>query len=99
MSYKIMLVEKERIVHNGKEVAEAMNKYLINITKTLRLKVSKTYDTADVDFLTSQFDDHASIKKTKVCYPEIIPDIFKFTLVSMEDAKTEIVNLNVKSSN
>lgn len=59
MSYKIMLVEKERIVHN---VAEATNKYLINITKTLRLKVSKKYDTADVDFLTSQFDDHASIK-------------------------------------
>ena len=50
MSYKIMLVEKERIVHN---VAEATNKYLINITKTLRLKVSKKYDTADVDFLTS----------------------------------------------
>ena len=62
MSYKIMLVEKERIVHNGKEVAEATNKYLINITKTLRLKVSKKYNTADVDFLTSQFDDHASIK-------------------------------------
>ena len=40
-----------------------MNSYFINITKTSRLRPSKKYDTDDIDFFTSQFDDHASIKK------------------------------------
>ena len=68
-----------------------MNKYFVNITKTLHLKRSKKYNTNDIDILTSQFKDHAS-------YPEIIPDAFKFTLVSSEDVKKEIMNLNVKKS-
>ena len=62
------------------------------------MKWSKIYDTNDIDILTSQFKDHASIKKIKPSYPEIVPDAFKFTLVSLEDVKTEIMNLNVKKS-
>ena len=64
-----------------------MNKYFVNIAKTLRLKRSKKYDSNDIDILTSQFKDHASIKKIKLNYPEIIPDTFNFNLVSPEDAK------------
>lgn len=48
--------------------------------------------------LASQFKDHASIKKIKLNYPEIIPDTFNFTLVSPEDVKKEFMNLNVKKS-
>ena len=47
---------------------------------------------------TSQFKDHASIKKIKLSYPEIIPHTFNFTLVSPEDVKKEIMNLNNKIS-
>ena len=51
---KIMQVENERVVHNYKEVVETKNKYFTNITKTLRPRPSKKYDTDDIDLLTSQ---------------------------------------------
>ena len=47
-----------------KDVTETINKYFINI-KTLRLKPYKKYETDGIDLLTSQFDDHASIKNNK----------------------------------
>ena len=53
----------------------------------MRLKRSKKYDTNDIDILTSQFKDHASIKKIKLSFPEIVPHTFNFTLVSAEDGK------------
>ena len=53
----------------------------------MRLKRSKKYDTNDIDILTSQFKDHASIKKIKLSFPEIVPHTFNFTLVSAEDVK------------
>ena len=96
MSSKITLIERDKIMHKDKEIAETMNKYFVNITKTLRLKRSKKYNTNDIDILTSQFKDHASIKKIKLSYPEIISDTFNFTLVSPEDVKKEVMNLNVK---
>lgn len=61
-------------------------------------KRSKKYNTNDTDFLTPQFNDHASIRKMKVCYPEIFPDTFQFTLVSGEDANKVTINKNVKKS-
>ena len=72
-----------------------MNKYFVNITKTLRLKRPKKYNTNDINILTSQCKDHASIKKIELSYPEIVPDTFKFT---SEDVKKEIMNLNVEKS-
>ena len=53
----------------------------------MRLKRPKKYDTNDIDILTSQFKDHASIKKIKLSFPEIVPHTFNFTLVSPEDVK------------
>ena len=64
-----------------------MNKYFVNITKTLHLKRSKNYDTNHINILTSEFNDHASIKKIKLSYPEIVPHTFDSTLVSPEDTK------------
>ena len=75
-----------------------MNKYFVNITKTLHLKRSKNYDTNHINILTSEFNDHASIKKIKLSYPEIVPHTFDSTLVSPEDIKKEIMNLDVKKS-
>ena len=98
MSSKVTLVERDKIIHKDKEIAEIMNKYFVNITKTLRLKRSKKYETNDIDILTSQFKGYVSIKKIKLSYPEIVPDTFNFTFVSPEDVKKEIMNLNVKKS-
>ena len=61
MSSKIKLVQRDKIIHKDKEIAETMNKYFLNKTKTLHLKRSKKYDSNDIDILTSQFKDNASI--------------------------------------
>ena len=55
-------------------------------------KRSKKYNTNDTDLLIPQFNDHASIRKMKVYYPEIFPDTFQFTLVSGEDANKVTIN-------
>ena len=41
MSSKIKLVERDKIIHKDKKIAETINKYFVNRTKTLRLKRSK----------------------------------------------------------
>ena len=41
--------------------------------------------------LNSKCNDHASIRKIKVCYPEIIPGTFQFTLRSTEDVNKETI--------
>ena len=58
MSGKITLIERDKIINKDNEIAETMN-YFVNITKTLRLKRSKKYDTNDIKILTSRFKDHA----------------------------------------
>ena len=35
MSSKITLAERDKIIQKDKEIAEIMNKYFVNITKTL----------------------------------------------------------------
>ena len=41
MSSQTTLVERDKIIHKDKEIAETMNKYFVNTIKTLRLKRSK----------------------------------------------------------
>ena len=50
MPSKITLVERDKIIHKDKEIAQTMNKYFVNITKTLRLKRSKEYETNVLTF-------------------------------------------------
>ena len=65
LSSKITFVERDKIIHKNKEIAKTINRYFVNITKTLRLKRSKKCYTSDNDILTSQFKYHGSIKKDK----------------------------------
>ena len=87
MPSKITLLERDTTINKDNEIAETMNKYFVNITKTLCLKRLRKYDTNDIDILTSQLKYHASIQKIKLNYAEIVPDTFKFPLVSPEDVK------------
>ena len=87
MPSKITLLERDTTINKDNEIAKTMNKYFVNITKTLCLKRLRKYDTNDIDILTSQLKYHASIQKIKLSYAEIVPDTFKFPLVSPEDVK------------
>ena len=71
---KITLVEGNNIVSNEEEIANVMNDYFINVTRTLNLK--KHFSASNGN--PSQFDSHISIKMIHEKYPEIIPESFNF---------------------
>ena len=46
--------------------------------------------------LTKNYENHICVRNIKEAYPEIVPDSFYFILVSLEDVKKEVLNLNPK---
>ena len=92
-SSKITLVEKNSIIVDEKKIANIMNNYFINITKTLSLK---TLNKSQIDI--DKFENHISIKKIHETFPEIIPGSFHFEHVSSDIVRKEVQNLNVKKS-
>ena len=73
-SSKITLVEGNYIVSNEEEIANIMNDYFINVTRTLNL--NKHFSASNGD--PSEFDSHIGIKMIHEKYPEIIPESFNF---------------------
>ena len=77
------------------EIANTMNNYfIINVTKTLNFK--KQFDVGNSG--VNEFENHISIKMIREKYPEILPESFKFQLVSNNEVKKEIENLYTKKS-
>ena len=66
-SSKITLVEENNIVSDEGEIANIMNNYFINATKTLSLKKQHG---------VNEFENHISIKLIREKYPEILPKSF-----------------------
>ena len=89
-SSKITLVEENNIISNKEEIANIMNNYFINVTKTLNLKKQLGVGRSGVN----EFENHISIKTIHEKYPEILPESFKFQLLS--EVKKEIENLDTK---
>ena len=77
-SSKITLVENNIVIADEERVAELMNKYFINITKTLNLKAPIINTTDDIQSWTKNYDNHICIRKIKGAYPEMVPDSFHF---------------------
>ena len=49
--------------------------------------------------VTNEFDNHVNIKRIlKLNYSELLPESFKFELVSDDGIKKELVNSNTKKS-
>ena len=92
-SSKITLVEENNVI-SDEEIANIMNNYFINVTKTLSLKKQLDVGCSGVN----EFDNHVSIKMIHEKYPEILPESFKFQLVSNNEVKKEIENLDTKKS-
>ena len=70
-----------------------MNDYFINVARALYLKKHFSASNGDSSELS-----HISIKMIHEKYPEIIPGRFNFKLVSDDDVKKEVENLNIKKS-
>ena len=89
-----MLVEENNIISDKVEIANIMNNYFINVTKTLNLKKQLGVRCSGVN----EFENHISIKMIHEKYPEILPESFKFQLVSNNEVKKDIENLDTKKS-
>ena len=87
-------VEENNIISDEEEIANIMNNYFINVTRTLNLKKQLGAGRSGVN----EFENHISIKMIREKYPEILPESFKFQLVSNNDVKKEIENLDTKKS-
>ena len=71
-----------------------MNNYFINVTKTLNLKKQLGVGCSGIN----EFENYISIKLIHDKYPEILPESFKFQLVSNNEVKKETENLDTKKS-
>ena len=77
-SSKITLVEKNSIIVDEKKIANIMNNYFINITKTLNLK---TLNKSQID----KFENHISIKRYTKHFQELFQEVFilnKYPVIS-----------------
>ena len=92
-SSKIMLVEENNIISDEEEIANIMNNYFINVTKTLNLKKQLGVGRGGIN----EFENHISIKMIHEEYPEILPESLKFQLVPNNEVK-KIENLDTKKS-
>ena len=93
-SSKITLVEENNIISDEAEIANIMNNYFINVSKTLNLKKQLGLVRSGVN----EFENHISIKMIHKKYPEILPESFKFQFLSNNKVKKEIENLDNKKS-
>ena len=79
-SSKITLVEKNSIIVDEKKIANIMNNYIIDITKTLSLK---TLNKSQTD--TEKFENHISIKKFTKHFQKLFQKVFilnKYPVIS-----------------
>ena len=79
-SSKITLVEKDSIIVDENKIANIMNNYFINITKTLNLK---TLNKSQIDI--DKFENHISIKKYTKHFQELFQEVFilnKYPVIS-----------------
>ena len=79
-SSKITLVAKNSIVVDKNKIANIMNNYFINITKTLNLK---TLNKSQID--TDKFETHISIKKYTKHFQKLSQEVFilnKYPVIS-----------------
>ena len=86
-SRRITLLENDLILTDDKDIAKTMNNFFINITKNLNLKPYKDSSLTNINGITSNFDNHVSVKKIKESFPNIVSSDFNFQEFAREDIK------------
>ena len=69
-------MEENNVKSDEEEIANIMNNYFINVTKTLNLKKQLGIGCSGAH----EFENHIRIKMTHEKYPEILPENFSFSL-------------------
>ena len=93
---KITPVENDVIITNGRVISKTMNTFFINTTKRLNLKPFK--NSCDINQITSVFKNHQKerIRKIQECFPNIEANEFNFRQVSLNEVRSEILNVKIK---
>ena len=60
---RITLLENYSVLTDDKDIAKTMSKFFIKITKNLNLKPHKDSSLTDINGISSNFNNHISIKK------------------------------------
>ena len=99
ISRDIILIEKEEIISNKKEVGNIMNDFFSKTVENLNIEgyhteeLCASNDTDLISNVISKFKEHPSIIKIKEVMP---PMKFSFSLTNKEEIKAIISNLNGK---
>ena len=102
-SNKMMIIEKDKSLSEERSIAEVMNNYFVDLSKSLNLKDSSEskVDNTDSNIKDSLknvlFEDHVSVKiiREKNTYN----GTFRFQPISTEELKKIIIGLDCNKSN
>ena len=90
-----MLVEGNEIVNNDRKIATIMNKYFMNITKHMNLKVNKISHREELVNILDTFKNHMSVQRIKLATFHSY-SILKFSKITESEVRKEILNLSSK---
>ena len=92
------MIEDERIISKGEEVAETLNNYFVNVTDSFGITenseiITSTCDVTDpIDQALIKYSNHPSIRKIRSLVQN--DGLSHFNNVSIEEMETEIGRLN-----
>ena len=95
-SSRLFLEEKGELLENNQKIAETLNNYFVNITKTLKLK-QNNMPNSDISTVLSHFNEHISIDAIRKNVDKSSEN-FSFQTVSLEDVEKVIKSLDIKKS-
>ena len=90
-----MIIEKNNLISEESILANTMNLYFTSITKQLNLKRSPQLK--NLEDIINYCHNHISIEKNRFSN-NIQSELFTFNLVSSDEIKREILNLNNKKA-
>ena len=92
---KLMIIEKNNLISEESILANTMNQYFTSITNQLNLK--KSPQLKNLEDIINYYHNHISIEKIRSSN-NTQSELFTFNLVSPDEIKREILNLNNKKA-
>ena len=102
-SNKMMITEKDKLLSEEESIAEVMNNYFVDVSKSLKLKdssesnVDNTGSNCGHSLNNVLFEDHVSVKT--ITEKNTDNGEFRFQPISTDELKKVIIGLDCNKSN
>ena len=102
-SNKMMIIEKDKLLSEEESIAEVMNNYFVDVSKSLKLKdssesnVDNTGSNCGHSLNNVLFEDHVSVKT--ITEKNTDNGEFRFQPISTDELKKVIIGLDCNKSN